>query len=92
MWRWGFFVALPAGFLLVIILLSCRTYIRVMYDNQLTYDSAVESANFAVQTVTTVGYGNWETPIHPLDFADRSERLLQMRFWSVVYMLFGATF
>jgi hypothetical protein len=58
-------------------------------------DSAtvIDAANYAVQTVTTVGFGDWTVPLaQPApEKEDLNRRLLQMRGWSVVFMLFGAS-
>jgi hypothetical protein len=80
--------------LLVIILVSARTFLVVMYDDQMTYESVIEAGNYAVQTVTTVGYGDWATPAIPKATPDptRPYRVLRMKGWSIVFMLLGATF
>ncbi len=46
-------------------LIAARVYQVIMYDGVVSEASLIESANFAVQTITTVGYGNWETPYRP---------------------------
>jgi hypothetical protein len=82
----------PALALVVVMLFAGRTYIRVMYDGAVTTESAIEAASFAVQTVTTVGYGNWEKPAMQVEEPSGwKDRVLEMRGWSSVYMLLGAT-
>ena len=65
-----------------------------MYDGRVTRESVIEATSFAAQTITTVGYGNWETPARSLGAAlppNQGERVLRMRMWSVPIMLAGAT-
>ncbi len=64
-----------------------------MYDGHVTEESLIEAANYAVQTVTTVGYGNWENPALQQTPAppDWPARVLVMRAWSALYMLLGAS-
>jgi hypothetical protein len=66
-------------------------YIREIYNNERSWESFVEGANFGVQTITTVGYGNWETPANKKRTVT-SEQIFTMRGWSSIFMLFGATF
>lgn len=63
-----------------------------MYDGQVNNESLVEAASYATQTMTTVGYGNWETPALGIKHQDHAKRVLQMRGWSALHMLFGASF
>lgn len=46
--------------LLVVLVSSTIGYIRIMYGNQISGQSVVDGLYFSVQTVTTVGYGNWQ--------------------------------
>lgn len=43
-----------------------------------------------MQTITTVGYGNWETPASKRTITN--EQVFRMRAWSIVFMFCGATF
>ena len=63
----------------------------IMYDGVFTRESVIEGVNFAAQTLTTVGYGNWETPAVPHDVPDRPARILTMRLWSIGFMILGAS-
>lgn len=69
-------------------------FVYVMYDGHVSRESLIEAGNFAAQTVTTVGYGNWETPaITPLVSMPNAElRRLHMRGYSIAFMILGATF
>jgi hypothetical protein len=63
-----------------------------MYDGYLSTENVIEALNYAAQTVTSVGYGNWESPaIKPLVPMDRTERrILRMRGWSVLFTILGS--
>ena len=61
------------------------TYIKVMCDGTWNWHCLVEGANYATQTVTTVGYGNWS---HGL--TEEDSRVLLMKAASVPFMLIGA--
>ncbi len=69
---------------------SSATFVYVLYGGTLTKESAVEASNYAMQTVTTVGYGNWETPALKTTTFDPTA-VLWMRLWSVLYMFLGGT-
>jgi hypothetical protein len=72
---------------------EATTYIGVMYDGQRSSVSWVEGANYAVQTITTVGYGNWESPFGLPTSAtqDLPLRVFKLRYYSAYFMFFGAT-
>jgi Ion channel len=62
-------------------------YIRELYGGYLMQSTMIEGLNFSVQTLTTVGYGNWPlTALAPNDI-----RLLVLREYSVGLMIFGAS-
>jgi len=67
--------------------LGAAALIRAFYANALSDVSIVEGLNYSVQTVTTVGYGNWvpENP-HPAPL-----QMLYMKTFSVYLMLAGAS-
>lgn len=58
-----------------------------MFDGTITLGSVTEAVNYATQTVTTVGYGNWV----PAGMPPADPRILAMKFASVPFMIFGAT-
>ena len=78
------FVALAALTTAVLIFYS-STYMKVMCDDTWNWHCAVEGANYATQTITTVGYGNWT---HGLN--EEHSRVLWMKAASVPFMLIGA--
>ena len=77
--------------LAAVLIVSTYSYVHVMYDDVFTRESLVEASSFAVQTVTTVGYGNWEHPARG-DRLNQGQRILTLRAMSVGFMLLGATF
>jgi len=52
----------PLFLLAATVVLSSEAYVLVRYG-ELTWDknAIIEALNYSIQTVTTVGYGNWET-------------------------------
>ena len=71
---------------------AAYTFIQVMYDGYVSQETVIEALNYSVQTITSVGYGNWEQPaVQPLVPMPRHEqRVLRMRAYSIVFMLIGA--
>ena len=63
-------------------------YVRIMYDGVLSSESFVEAANFATQTATTIGYGNWV----PAAMKPDDPRIAVMKAASVPFMLASAAF
>jgi len=78
------FVALAAA-TAVVLLFGSNMYIWVMCDGTWSFHCLVEAANYATQTITTVGYGNWTHGLHEED-----SRILWMKAGSVPFMLIGA--
>jgi hypothetical protein len=76
----------------VVLLAATYAYIDVMYDNDINRESVIEGTSFAMQTVTTVGFGNWEHPALGDREPNHMERVLTLRALSIGFMLFGATF
>lgn len=67
-----------------------------MFDRQFdSYEAWVEGAYYAVQTVTTVGYGNWESPTVIMRYKPRPDlyalKVLHIKQLSILLMLIGAT-
>ena len=77
--------------LLILLLVFSVAYIVVMFDGRVDQESIIEALNYAAQTVTTVGYGNW-VPTH-WNFEQDStlhQRVLFMKLLSVPFSLIGA--
>jgi hypothetical protein len=70
-------------------LIAGVAYLDVMFDRQVSAASVIEAANYASQTVTTVGYGNWVPSNWDLASADLAARVLRMKEASVVFVLIG---
>ena len=75
--------------LAVVWIASLRIFIVYMYNDVPSKTAIAEAASFATQTVTTVGYGNWET--HPDGARYPTNAISAVRAWSSVFMLCGAT-
>lgn len=62
-------------------------YIKKIHDGHVQSATITEGFSFSVQTVTTVGYGNWPFPGIKAD----NMRLLELREYSIGLMLVGAS-
>ncbi len=53
----------------------------------------IEAANYAIQTVATVGYGNWVPPkverAAQQQDKDAQDKILSMKAYSLIFMLAG---
>ena len=78
-----------AAFVLFLAFVSAATvYIYVLYGGVVSRKSLIEAGHYAMQTVTTVGYGNWEVPASGVPFDP--EAVLTMRAWSILFMGLGS--
>jgi hypothetical protein len=73
--------------LVVVVIGGARAYIHVFYQNDFSSDSLIDGLNYAIQTVTTVGYGNW--PFHASQYSDA--QLREMNLYSLGTMIAGAS-
>jgi hypothetical protein len=62
-------------------------YIKEIHDGHVEPATITEGFSFSVQTVTTVGYGNWPFPGMKYD----DGRLLKLRQYSIGLMIVGAS-
>jgi hypothetical protein len=69
------------------ILDGADVYIHEIYGGNMVPPAISEGMNFSVQTVTTVGYGNWPLSNSTIDY----NRLLELRDYSVGLMILGAS-
>jgi hypothetical protein len=85
---WHFFEGVIAT-LVAVIILGTLIYINinVMFSGKINQSSVIEGLNYSVQTVTTVGYGNWVPP----GITEDDNRILTLKLVSVPFMLIGAT-
>jgi hypothetical protein len=74
------------SWLAALVLVSSQIYIVIMFGGIVSSESVVEALNCSVQTVTTVGYGNWE----PAGIADRAQKVFWVKVLSLPLMVFGA--
>ncbi len=71
---------------ILILLVASETYVQIMYRGTHSPDSVVDGLNFSVQTLTTVGYGNWK----PAGVADDDARVFWVKAISIPTMVVGA--
>ena len=62
----------------------------VMFGSQPTHDSIIETLNYAIQTITTVGYGNWVPAGWDINDIESQDRILYAKAISIPFMLVGA--
>lgn len=80
--------------LFIVTLAAMGVHLSIM-EGALTFERrpVIEAANYAVQTVTTVGYGNWVPPsveqAAQHQDANAQDKILRMKGFSVVFMLAG---
>jgi hypothetical protein len=67
--------------------LGAAAHIHAFWHHTLSDESIIEGLNYSVQTVTTVGYGNWVPDRLQATFP----QMLYMKRFSVYLMLAGAT-
>jgi hypothetical protein len=80
------------GILVVLLVYACTfmaAYHWVMFGASPTQEFVIEALNYAVQTVTTVGYGNWVPFGWKADDPDILKRILYVKAISVPFMLVG---
>lgn len=70
--------------------MSASVFIYVLYGGVVSIESLIEAGHYAMQTITTVGYGNWESPALKTTVFD-PHSVLVMRAWSMLFMGLGAT-
>src|SRR2546428_12745510 len=75
-----------AATLIAVIIFGALIYINVMFGGQIHRESVIEGLNYSVQTVTTVGYGNWVPP----GIKENDDRILNLKLVSIPFMLIGA--
>lgn len=78
-------IQVPIGLLLLVLMLSTDAYVSRMADGQYTADSVTEALYFSVQTVTTVGYGNWQAGLK-----DKDPKVMAVKAIAIPAMLGGA--
>jgi hypothetical protein len=84
------------AFILVTVGWGNKRYVEIMFDGYWTDESRIEAYHFSVQTVTTVGYGNWEPARlkqwkFEKDVEARQQKALELKRLSVTIMSLGAT-
>lgn len=64
-------------------------YHWVMFGSDATPDALIETLNYSLQTITTVGYGNWVPAGWNLGDVEIQHRILYVKALSVPFMLVG---
>lgn len=64
-------------------------YHWVMFGLSPTRDSLIETLNYSLQTITTVGYGNWVPAGWDIKEAELQSRILYVKAISVPFTLVG---
>lgn len=72
-------------------LVCAAAYHLVMFGSGLTPESLTETLNYALQTITTVGYGNWVPAGWTIQDTEIQRRILYVKAISVPFMLVGGT-
>jgi len=77
--------ALLLASLALFVCMYAAIFDRIMYDDPFAKESVVGSLYFGAQTITTIGYGDWQ-PTNA-----KPDRVFRMKAASVPLMLLGAT-
>jgi hypothetical protein len=75
--------------LLAFTVIFTSAYHWLMFGSSLTAGSMTEALNYSVQTITTVGYGNWVPSGWDTDKEELQKRILHVKALSVPFMLVG---
>jgi hypothetical protein len=72
--------------------LSTAAYHWLMFGPNVSWKSLIEASNCALQTITTVGYGNWvPASWDPVNDDELQTRILYVKAVSVLFMLVGGS-
>lgn len=85
----GYLVGAIVSCLIVFTVISTFAYHWLMFGSSLTAESTTEALNYSVQTITTVGYGNWVPSSWDMDNGELRKRILYVKALSVPFMLVG---
>ena len=77
--------------LVVFAFLSTAAYHWLMFGPNVTADSLIEALNYSLQTITTVGYGNWVPAAWDTSREELQTRILYVKAISVPFMLVGGS-
>ena len=72
--------------LLTFVVIVAGAYLRIMSEGSVSWASVVDAFYFSIQTVTTVGYGNWI----PVGVSEGDPRIFWVKVLSLPAMLIGA--
>lgn len=77
--------------LLAVTVVFAAGYHWLMFGLEFGGESLTEDLNYALQTATTVGYGNWVPTTWDLGNEDVQTRVLRVKALSVPFMLVGGS-
>lgn len=69
--------------------LFTAAYHWLMFGPHITVESLIEALNYSLQTITTVGYGNWVPASWDISKEELQTRILYVKAISVPFMLVG---
>ena len=75
----------------VFALLFTAAYHWLMFGPHITAESLIEAFNYSLQTITTVGYGNWVPASWDTSKEELQTRILYVKAISVPFMLVGGS-
>lgn len=75
------------AYLLGLVILSTLAYIKIIYGATFSWNAIVDGLYFSVQTVTTVGYGDWK----PLNMTLQDSQVFWMKVVCIPTMIGGAS-
>ena len=82
------------GLIIVTAVFGAARYVEVVFDGEPTWEACIEGLHYAVQAITTVGYGSWE-PAKSMawkartDEAQRELQIYQLKKFSLGLMGVG---
>ncbi len=77
---------------LLVITVACTVGYRwLMFGWTLSPESLIEDLNYSLQTVTTVGYGNWVPAGWDLTQGEVQARILRVKALSIPFVLVGGS-
>lgn len=71
--------------------LFTAAYHWLMFGPNVTAESLIEALNYSLQTITTVGYGNWVPAAWDTSKEELQTRILYVKAISVPFMLVGGS-
>ncbi len=77
--------------LFALTLICTAGYHWLMFGLEIRSEHLIEDFNYSVQTITTIGYGNWVPTDWNLTDAEKRMRILNVKALSILFMLVGGS-